>query len=143
MTDGSGTISLPAGLEQAVRDAVERRRDDLVGLLRALVRQPSTPGAEAEAQDVVEQWLRDAGFEVERVVPDADAALADRTPATRTCPTRAGARGRPAGGVGGGSSLHLNGHVDGRRSSARISGSTSRGRARSRTAGCGAVARAT
>ena len=26
---------------------------------------------------MVEQWLRDAGFEVERVVPDADAALAD------------------------------------------------------------------
>ena len=143
MTDGSGTISLPAGLEQAVRDAVERRRDDLVGLLRALVRQPSTPGAEAEAQDVVEQWLRDAGFEVERVVPDADAALADRTPATRTCPTRAGAPWSP-GWRGRRRKLAASERASTScRSSARISGSTSRGRARSRTAGCGAVARAT
>ena len=113
MTDGSGTISLPAGLEQAVRDAVERRRDDLVGLLRALVRQPSTLGAEAEAQYVVEQWLRDAGFEVERVVPDADAALADPYAGYPylSYEGRSSVVGRLAGS-GGGSSLHLNGHVD-------------------------------
>src|SRR5580765_8471201 len=112
MTDGTAT-SLAAGLETAVREAVERRRDDLVELLRSLVRQPSTLGAEAGAQDVVEQWLREAGFEVERVVPDAEAALADPSAGYPYLPYegRSSVVGRLAG-TGGGSALHLNGHVD-------------------------------
>jgi acetylornithine deacetylase len=113
MTDRGGTITLPAGLEQAVRDAVERRRDELVELARELVRRPSTLGAEEPAQELVEEWLRAAGFEVERVVPDAEAALADPYAGYPflSYEGRSSVAGRLAG-AGGGASLHLTGHVD-------------------------------
>jgi acetylornithine deacetylase len=100
-------------LERAVRAAVERRRDELVELTQELVRQQSTLGEEAPAQALVEEWLHDGGFDVERIEPDAEAALADpyagypflsyegRTSVAAQLP-----------GAGGGRSLHLTGHVD-------------------------------
>jgi acetylornithine deacetylase len=93
--------------------AVERRRDDLVGLVQELVRRPSTLGAEAVAQEVVEARLRASGFDVERVVPDADAALADPHAGYPylSYEGRYSIAGRLPGS-GGGSSLHLSGHVD-------------------------------
>src|SRR5262245_22855946 len=105
--------SLPAGLEQAVRDAVERRRDELVGLVQELVRCESVLGSETPAQEVVEARLRATGFDVERVVPDAEEALADPHAGYPYLPYegRYSVAGRLPGS-GGGSSMHLNGHVD-------------------------------
>jgi acetylornithine deacetylase len=112
MSDG-GTTTLPAALEDAVRDAVERRRDELVALVQELVRQPSTLGSEAPVQAIVEERLRSAGFEVEHVVPDAEAALADPHAGYPYLSYlgRYSVAGRLPG-AGGGSSLHMNGHVD-------------------------------
>src|SRR5262249_26153794 len=112
MTDGGGTTTLPSVVEQAVRGAVECRRDDLVELVRELVRRPSTLGSEAPAQELVEERLVAAGFEVERVVPDAEAALADPNAGYPFLPYegRSSVAARLAGS-GGGSSLHLSGHV--------------------------------
>src|SRR5262245_57846585 len=105
--------SLPTALEDAVRDAVERRRGELVELLQALVRHPSTLGNESQAQAIVEERLRAAGFDVERVVPDPEAALADPYAGYPYLPYegRYSIAGRLPGS-GGGTSMHLNGHVD-------------------------------
>jgi acetylornithine deacetylase len=113
MTDRGGTISLSTGVERAVRESVERRRDELVELTRELVRMPSTLGDEGPAQELVDERLRAAGFEVERIVPDADAALADPYAGYPylSYEGRSSVAGRLAGS-GGGSSLHLSGHVD-------------------------------
>jgi acetylornithine deacetylase len=99
--------------EQAVRDAVERRRDELVELTRELVRRRSTLGSEEPAQELVEERLRSAGFEVERVEPNAEAALADPYAGYPFLPYegRSSVAARLPG-AGGGRSLHLNGHVD-------------------------------
>ena len=99
--------------EQAVRDAVERRRDELVELTRELVRRRSTLGTEEPAQELVEERLRSAGFEVERVEPNAEAALADPYAGYPFLPYegRSSVAARLPG-AGGGRSLHLNGHVD-------------------------------
>ena len=104
---------VPATGEREVRAAVERRRDELIELVRALVACRSVLGDEEPAQAVVEERLRAIGFEVERVQPDAEAALDDPTAGYpylpyegRTCVV-----GRLPGS-GGGRSLHLSGHVD-------------------------------
>ena len=60
-----------------MRAAVERRRDDLVELLRELVRRRARSAPRPGRRSWSSEWLREAGFEVERVVPDAEAALAD------------------------------------------------------------------
>jgi len=100
-------------VSDAVRAAVQRRGDELVDLARELVRRPSTLGDEAAAQEVVEERLREAGFDVERVTPDADAALADPYAGypflSYEGRSSIAARLR---GSGGGRSIHLTGHVD-------------------------------
>ena len=100
-------------LERALRAAVARRRDALFELAAELVRRPSLLGSEEPAQRHVADWLGRAGFAVERVEPDAEAALADpyagypslsyegRSSVVGTSP-----------GAGGGTSLHLSGHID-------------------------------
>ncbi|HEX7084006.1 MAG TPA: M20/M25/M40 family metallo-hydrolase [Gaiellaceae bacterium] len=99
--------------DSALREAVERRRDELVGLVRALVGEQSVLGNEEPVQQLVEDRLRRAGFQVERVQADADAALADETAGYPYLPydgrTSVVAR---LPGSGGGRSLHLSGHVD-------------------------------
>ena len=72
-----GTVRVSEALERALRDAVERRRDELVELTRELVRRASTLGSEEAAQVLVDERLRAAGFAVERVQPEPEAALAD------------------------------------------------------------------
>jgi hypothetical protein len=138
------TERVTATVEQELRDAVERRRDELVELTRELVRRRSTLGSEGPAQKLVEERLRSIGFDVERVQPDADAALSDpyagypflsyegRSSVAARLPEEAAA-GRCTSPDTSTSSP----------SSGRTSGSTSRGPARSRTAGSGAAARAT
>lgn len=99
--------------ERELRDAVARRREELFELAAELVRRPSILGGEEPAQRHVAAWLESAGFVVERIQPDAEAALADpyagypalsyegRSSVVGTAP-----------GAGGGKSLHLSGHVD-------------------------------
>jgi acetylornithine deacetylase len=92
---------------------IEQRRGELLELARELVRRPSTLGEEEPAQALVEEYLRAAGFEVERVEPDAEAALADPEAGIPFLPYagRSSVVGRLRGS-GGGRSLHLTGHVD-------------------------------
>jgi len=105
--------AVSGALEQALREAVERRRDELVELTRELVRRESTLGSEEPAQALVDERLRAAGFAVERVRPDGDAALADPYAGYPYLPYdgRSSVVARLAGS-GGGRSLHLSGHVD-------------------------------
>lgn len=104
---------MPSELERRLRAAVADRRDDLFELTAQLVRVPTVLGHEEEAQRIVDDRLRGAGFAVERVQVDAEAALADPHagyPAL-SYEGRTSVVGRLAGS-GGGRSLHLNGHVD-------------------------------
>jgi len=64
------------GLAGEVRAAVRRRHGELHELAAELVRRPSLLGAEADAQRLVADRLAAAGFSVEQVEPDAEAALA-------------------------------------------------------------------
>lgn len=98
---------------QKVLTAVARRHGELEELARELVRRPSTLGNEEEAQQLVAERLQDAGFVVERVVPDADAALAD--PTAGYPPLEYDDRSSIVAtlrGAGEGRSLHLSGHID-------------------------------
>jgi acetylornithine deacetylase len=109
----SGAGGLPVERADALRAAVERRRHELVELVGVLVGCASVLGEEESAQAVVDAHLRAAGFAIERVQPDAEAALADphagypylsyegRSSVAACLP-----------GTGGGRSLHLSGHID-------------------------------
>ena len=105
--------SPPDELGRAILETVRKRLDELPSLVAALVREPSTLGEEAPAQQLVSGRLAAAGFAVERIEPDGEAALADPEAGYPPLPYR----GRcsvvgVSAGSGGGSSLHLNGHVD-------------------------------
>lgn len=96
-----------------LKTAVASRREELIELTRALVRERSLLGAEEGAQRIVAERLRALGFVVERVEirpPDLDAAPAWGYPPSsyegRTC-----VAGR-IGGAGDAPSLHLSGHID-------------------------------
>ncbi|MGH2935810.1 MAG: M20/M25/M40 family metallo-hydrolase [Gaiellaceae bacterium] len=109
----NAAVGVPEVRERKLRAAVERRRDELIELVRALVAKQSVLGAEEPVQAVVEERLRGIGFHIERIQVDAKAALADdgagypylsydgRTSIAARLP-----------GAGGGRSLHLSGHVD-------------------------------
>lgn len=100
-------------LERALREAVARRHGELRELAAELVRRPSMLGDEEEAQGIVVERLEAAGYSVERVEPDAEAALADPCAGYPALPYtgRTSVVGRLPGS-GGGRSLHLSGHID-------------------------------
>jgi acetylornithine deacetylase len=94
------------------RRAVERALPASISFLQELVRIPSLLGNEEPAQRLVEERLRDLGFAVRSVEPDA-AALAEHPDSGIPLLPYAGRRclvGMLDGGVG--RSLLLNGHVD-------------------------------
>ena len=100
-------------LDRAILEAVRGRLNELPSLVAALVSQQSTLGNEEAAQDLVAGRLAAARFTVERIEPDAEAALADPHAGYPALPYRG--RSSVVGiraGSGGGSSLHLSGHVD-------------------------------
>ena len=101
------------GLAGEVRAAVRRRHGELHELAAELVRRPSLLGAEADAQRLVADRLAAAGFSVEQVEPDAEAALAAPYAGYPSLPYdgRASVVGARRG-AGGGRSLLLAGHVD-------------------------------
>ena len=97
---------------ERVWDELERRRDELSGLVADLVRRPSLLGQEAEAQAYVADYLRGVGLE-----PD----VWDLSPSVLDLPNAGNSGvpfdGRPnvaavLRGTGGGRSLVLNGHID-------------------------------
>lgn len=96
-----------------IQAAVDARVDALHQLAAGLVRERSLLGQEEGAQRIVETRLRELGFEVERIQPDATEALADPLAGLPIVPYegRTCVAGRLRGS-GGGRSLHLNGHVD-------------------------------
>jgi acetylornithine deacetylase len=106
-------VGISEATARALREAVEERRRELVELACELVRRPSTLGDEEPAQALVEERLRRAGFDVERVQPDAEAALADPYAGYPYLPYegRSSVAARLPGS-GGGRSLHLSGHID-------------------------------
>jgi acetylornithine deacetylase len=104
---------IDAPRERALRDAVARRHGSLRELAVGLVRRPSLLGGEEHAQSLVAEQLEEAGFAVERVQPDAEAALADPYAGypSLSYEGRTSVVGRLPG-TGGGRSLHLSGHID-------------------------------
>jgi len=105
--------ALPPPEQEALRSAVEARRGELVELVGALLERPSTLGNEEPAQTIVEAYLRASGFAVERVQPDAQAALEDPYAGYPylSYEGRSSVAARLPG-AGGGRSLHLSGHID-------------------------------
>lgn len=106
-------MTLGSDRERAIRKGVSDRSDQLQVLVSALVREQSTLGCEEGAQQIIARRLAGAGFAVERVEPDAEAALAD--PYAGYPPLSYDGRSSIVGlrrGLGGGRSLHLTGHVD-------------------------------
>jgi acetylornithine deacetylase len=94
------------------RPWVERALPDTISFLRKLVRIPSLLGNEEPAQRLVEERLRELGFAVRSVAPDA-ATLAEHPESGLPLIPYEGRRSLVATlDGGGGRSLLLNGHVD-------------------------------
>lgn len=96
----------------SLRRAVEDGLADTLDFLQRLVRTPSLLGNEEEAQQLVEERLRELGFAVRSLEPDAErlAARPDSGIPLTSYERRRCLIGTLAGG--GGRSLLLNGHVD-------------------------------
>ncbi|MDE2327577.1 MAG: ArgE/DapE family deacylase, partial [Rhodospirillales bacterium] len=63
-------MTLDAGLAARVMDAVDAGFDEQVAFTQALVRFPSTRGAEAPIQDFVHRALRDRFYAMDRFTMD-------------------------------------------------------------------------
>ncbi len=122
MQPGLNVESPPAGLpsdEQRVCDEIARREDELVDLLRALVRHDTTthtpgdpPRQEEELQQLLAGRLRARGAEVRLWEPDPELIAGHpMVPDGFTFAGRPQLAARFAGS-GGGRTLLLNGHID-------------------------------
>jgi len=101
------------GVLGVVEEWTSRHVDELQDLARELVRAPTVLGAEESGQKIVESFLADAGFAVERIQPDAASALADPHGGypSLSYEDRSCVAGRRSGSRNG-RSLHLSGHID-------------------------------
>ena len=102
-----------AEMTTRIAAAVERRRDDLVALIRELVRVPSETGHEAAVQTVVAARMRELGLDTDVWEPDPTelAPYADHVGAHESFAGRPNVVGTLRG-RGGGRSLILNAHID-------------------------------
>jgi acetylornithine deacetylase len=98
-------------VEEAIDRAVDERAERAFAFLEELVREPSVPGAEQGAEDVLAAELDRIGMAVERV-PFPDGIELD--PAAGVGPGAYAGRTMVVGrlGPGGGRRLILNGHLD-------------------------------
>ena len=101
--------------DQQIVQAVAAQRDEAVGFLQALVREPSLLGQEASAQALMHQRFTQLGLDVRELVVD-EAALRDHPGYSPSIVSYEGRRNvigvhRPQGAVRG-RSLILNGHID-------------------------------
>ncbi len=108
--------ALDEDLAAALAATIAARRDRIIEITRELVAERSILGDEAGVQAIVERRLVGLGFDVTRVAPDPEAALADPR-AGYPYPHLSYGNGRSSvvghlAGRGRGSSIHLSGHVD-------------------------------
>lgn len=108
------TVGDNAWIRQRILQEIDRRADEIVGFLQALVREPSLSGKEEGAQTLMATKLGAMGLAVDRWDHTADVA---GHPAAAELPTIGHLQGRSnvvgrLVGAGGGRSLLLNGHVD-------------------------------
>jgi len=96
-----------------VSKRVENERENIISLLRDILRIPSVTGEETEIQNYFSKYLSGLGLEVDVWEPDLDRLK--NHPAF--VPVKKDYKGRPnvvavLRGSGGGKSLIFNGHVD-------------------------------
>ncbi|MDP7169149.1 MAG: ArgE/DapE family deacylase, partial [Nitrospinota bacterium] len=104
---------MTAEIRQKLLAEVDSQREEIIELLKKLVRIPSVTGDEGEIQNYIAEYLRDMGLEVD--VWESDWEALKKHP--EYVPVTRGYEGRPnvvcvLKGGGGGKSLLLNGHTD-------------------------------
>jgi acetylornithine deacetylase len=104
---------LDRDLAQSIRDAVEARRGDAVGLLQELVRTRSVTGEEGAVAEVVERTCRERGLEVDawEATPEEMEPYLDHVGEQDSYENRPNVVGIRRGSSGGRSIL-LNAHID-------------------------------
>ncbi len=102
------------GLADAVRGAVEARREDAVRLLQELVRARSVTGEEEAAAEVAERAFRERDLEVDRweATPGEMEPYLDHVGEQGSYENRPNVVGVRRGTGGGGRSILLNAHTD-------------------------------
>ncbi len=105
--------AMTAEIRQKLLAEVDSQREEIIELLKKLVRIPSVTGDEGEIQNYIAEYLRDMGLEVD--VWESDWEALKKHP--EYVPVTRGYEGRPnvvcvLKGGGGGKSLLLNGHTD-------------------------------
>jgi acetylornithine deacetylase len=106
-----------AGLDRdlalSIRDAVEARREDALGLLQELVRTRSVTGEEGAVAEIVERAFRERGLEVDawEATPDEVEPYIDHVGEQDSYENRPNVVGIRRGSSGGRSIL-LNAHID-------------------------------
>ena len=100
-------------LAQSIRDAVEARREDAVGLLQELVRTRSVTGEEGAVAQIVERACMERGLEVDawNATPEEMEPYTDHVGEQASYENRPNVAGLRRGSVGGRSIL-LNAHTD-------------------------------
>jgi acetylornithine deacetylase len=111
--EGIAVERLDAELADEIQRAVDARRDDTVQLLKDLVRVPSVTGEEGAVQEVVEHAFRARGLAVDRweATPEEASPYTDHVGEQDTYSGRPNVVGVRAG-LGKGTSILLNAHVD-------------------------------
>lgn len=101
------------GVKSRLLEEIEERKEEIIDLLREMVRIPSVTGEEGEIQRFISNYLEDMGLEVD--VFELDIEELRKSPHYER--TKQGYEGRPnvvatLRGYGGGRSIIFNGHVD-------------------------------
>ena len=106
-------VKLDEDLAEAIRGAVQARREDAVRLLQELVRVPSVTGEEGAVGEVVERAFRERGLEVDRweAAPEEMEPYRDHVGEQNSYENRPNLAGVRRG-AGGGRSILLNAHTD-------------------------------
>jgi acetylornithine deacetylase len=106
-------VKLDEDLADAIRGAVQARREDAVRLLQELVRVPSVTGEEGAVGEVVERAFSERGLEVDRweATPEEMEPYRDHVGEQRSYENRPNVAGVRRG-AGDGRSILLNAHTD-------------------------------